>query len=40
MGLRARLLLVIGKDNKSNADYKKMDALMRQLERTAKKDQP
>lgn len=36
MGLRARLLLLIGKDSKSNADYKEMDALMRQLERTAK----
>ena len=36
MGLRARLLLVIGKDQKSNADYKELDALMRQLERTAR----
>lgn len=36
MGLRARLLLVIGKDQKSNADYKELDALFRQLERTAR----
>lgn len=34
--LRARLLIVIGKDKKSNADYKELDTLFRQLERTAR----
>jgi uncharacterized protein YjcR len=36
LALRGRLLLVIGKDGKSNADYKELDALFRQLERTAR----
>lgn len=35
-GLRGRLLVVISKDSKSNADYKELDALFRQLERTAR----
>ena len=34
--LRGRLLIVIGKDKKSNADYKELDTLFRQLERTAR----
>lgn len=36
LGLRARFLTLIFKENKSNANYKEMDMLMRMLERSAK----
>ncbi|MCR4529827.1 terminase large subunit domain-containing protein [Acinetobacter venetianus] len=36
LGLRARFLTLIFKENKSNANYKEMDFLMRMLERSAK----
>lgn len=36
LGLRARFLTLIFKENKSNANYKEMDFLMKMLERSAK----
>ncbi len=38
LGLRARILTLIGMERKGNAEYKELDALLRGLERTARID--